>query len=187
MIIHAVHGTWPYGPPTWRGRRRTRADWAGAERPWFEPGSAFATAVMQGRSLTWVPFEWSGDNTFTARQEAIDRLHACLCASLDASGAPHAVVAHSHGGTVALAAVARLSAEQQARIAGIVTMGTPFATLKYATSSTFGVVQGALEYAGAGSPFVVAVCAAIVAALGSDRVCLHTLALSAGAWLAHSR
>ena len=185
VIIHAVHGTWPYGSPTWQGRRRTSADWTGAERPWFEPGSAFATTVMQDRSLTWVPFEWSGDNSFTARQEAIDAFHACLCTSLAASGAaPHAIVAHSHGGTVALAAVARLRAEQQARIAGIVTMGTPFATLKYATSSTFGVAQGVLEYAGALSPFVVALCTAIVWSLGSDRVILHAVALSAVAWLA---
>ena len=183
VIIHAVHGTWPYGPPTWRGRRRTREEWTGTGRPWFEGESAFVTAVTGERSLTWLPFVWSGDNTFTARQEAIDRFYTHLCTSLEASAGSHAIVAHSHGGTVALAAVARLRAEQQARIAGIVTMGTPFTTLKYATSSAAAVVQGALEFAGALAPVIVATCAAIVWALGSPRLFLHTLALAAIAWL----
>lgn len=184
MIIYAVHGTWPYGRPTWGGRRRTRAEWASADDPWFEPGSAFAAAVTQGRDVTWVPFEWSGDNTFAARDAASTRLCEHLQASLAASASPLAIVAHSHGGTVAVAAVAQLSAEHRARIVGVVTMGTPFATLKYGVSSSVAVMQALLDSAGKASPFVVALSAATVWALGSEHVFIHTVALATAAWSA---
>ncbi|MEO7190840.1 MAG: hypothetical protein ABI051_07255 [Vicinamibacterales bacterium] len=183
MIIYAVHGTWPYGPPTWRGRRRERSDWKGVERPWFEIGSAFATAVTGDHTITWSPFTWSGDNTFQARQEAIDALKTRLCESLEASDEPHAIVAHSHGGAVALAAVAGLEARLQARVAGIVTMGTPFATLQYATSSSLGLAQGLLESAGAILPIALAVGVAIGWAVGAERLLFHALLSSAVVWL----
>jgi hypothetical protein len=183
VIIYAVHGTWPYGPPSWRGRRRSRADWASADAPWSEPGSAFAAAVTQGRDVSWVPFEWTGDNTFAARDTASRELCERLQASLAASDLPLAIVAHSHGGTVAVAAVEKLSAEHRARIVGVVTMGTPFATLKYGVSSALATVQALLESAATASPFVLILSAAAVWALGSSHFFIHTIALAALAWL----
>lgn len=183
VIIYAVNGTWPYGPPRW-GHRRTRADWAGADAPWFERGSAFAAAVTQGRDVDWVPFEWPGDNTFAARDTARADLRERLQASLASGDEPLAILAHSHGGTVAVAAVAQLSAEHRARIVGIVTMGTPFATLKYGVSSSLAVAQALLDSAAKASPFVVGLSAAIVWALGSGHLFIHTVALATAAWTA---
>ena len=184
LIIYAVHGTWPYGPPTWRGRRRTRAEWSGADAPWFEPRSAFAAAVTQGHDVTWVPFEWTGDNTFAARDTARADLCERLQASLASSDEPLAILAHSHGGTVAVAAVAQLSAEHRARVVGIVTMGTPFATLKYGVSSSVAVAQALLDSAAKASPFVVGLSAATVWALGSGHFIIHTIALATAVWTA---
>jgi hypothetical protein len=149
-----------------------------------QPESAFAAAVTQGRHVSWVPFEWSGDNTFAARDRASTQLRKRLEATLTANQSPLAIVAHSHGGTVAVAAVAQLTAEHRARIVGVVTMGTPFATLKYAVSSSVGVVQGLLEAAAKASLFVVVFSAATVWALGSEHFFIHTVALTAVAWLA---
>lgn len=183
MIIYAVHGTWPYGPPSWRGRRRRRTDWSSADAPWFEAGSAFAAAVTQGRDVSWVPFTWTGFNSFAARDKASTRLCRRLQASLAASDLPLAIVAHSHGGTVAVAAVAKLSPKHRARIVGIVTMGTPFATLKYGVSPGLGTVQALLESAARASPFVLVFSAAAVWALGSSHFFAHTFLLAALAWL----
>lgn len=184
MIIYAVHGTWPYGPPTWCGRRRTRTEWSGVGAPWFEVGSAFAAAVTDGHGVTWVPFEWTGDNTFAARDTARADLCKRLQASLASSDEPLAILAHSHGGTVAVAAVAQLSAEHRARIVGIVTMGTPFATLKYGISSSVAVAQALLDSAAKASPFVLGLSAATVWALGSGHFIVHTIALATAVWTA---
>lgn len=81
-----------------------------------------------------------------------------------------------------MAAVAQLSAEHRARIVGIVTMGTPFATLKYGVSSSLGVAQALLDSAAKASPFVVGLSAASVWALGSGHVFIHTVALATAAW-----
>ena len=73
LIIHAVHGTWPYG--LWNQiLKRPPARHSSRELPWFANGSSFhkAVAMISGRNLEWVPFIWSGKNSFAARRVAGD-------------------------------------------------------------------------------------------------------------------
>src|SRR4030095_16859232 len=66
-----------------------------------------------------------------------------LKSSLSAdSQSAHVIVAHSHGGHVALSAYQTLDASEQSRIPGIVTMGTPF--LWFDPRETGQVAQGLL-------------------------------------------
>jgi hypothetical protein len=133
LVIHTVHGTWPYGPgKQWRLNKLGHSDslYAGAEVPWFLEQSEFAENVLKGRPARWLPFKWTGSNSFKARADAIRDFREHLTASLQIPHTRHIIVAHSHGGTVAAAAVARSSELDLAKIDGIVTMGAPFITLK---------------------------------------------------------
>jgi hypothetical protein len=66
VVVHAVHGTWPYG--LWAQMLKKRSQKIGGARPWFLEGSSFQIelAKLTGRTLTWVPFEWNGKNSFSA-------------------------------------------------------------------------------------------------------------------------
>jgi hypothetical protein len=75
LVVHAVHGTWPYG--FWNQIfRRTPQIRPGQELPWFLSGSPFYTNVAAdlGRDLEWVSYKWSGKNSFAARAEAANKL-----------------------------------------------------------------------------------------------------------------
>ena len=72
-----------------------------------------------------VPFKWSGINSHTARLLAARRLNKTVRKLGTAFPArPIYILAHSHGGTVALYSLR--SEELQSRISGLICMGTPF-------------------------------------------------------------
>jgi hypothetical protein len=49
VVVHTVHGTWPYG--LWN--QLLRRTGKGKELPWFENGSSFhkAVVILSGRNL----------------------------------------------------------------------------------------------------------------------------------------
>ena len=124
--IHYVHGTWGRGFEPRDKQART----PGAQPYWFESGSPFrsdlearladAGALSEGET-----FLWSGANSMDERRRAADELAGIL----DAAGhndpdVPQIVVAHSHGGNVALAARDSMSAS--GANVHIITLATPF-------------------------------------------------------------
>ena len=106
LIVTLVHGTW--------ARRAA----------WVQPGSQFRQqleARVPGLRRIEV-FEWSGRNSDSARDDAATSLleHAKQIRLNDA-GARHYIIAHSHGGTVALMAF-----ESEHEVDGIACLSTPF-------------------------------------------------------------
>src|SRR5688500_13765913 len=63
VVVHLVHGTWPFGP--WRTS-------GGRIKAWFEDGSAIQEALARhaGCSVDFRVFRWSGHNSCAARAEA---------------------------------------------------------------------------------------------------------------------
>ena len=107
-VLTLVHGTW--------------ADTTG----WVAAGSFLRREVERRlASVTFREFSWTSTNTHTARTEAGARLAQFLRAGItEYPEARHFVVAHSHGGNVALYAMR--DAEARAAVTGIATLGTPF-------------------------------------------------------------
>lgn len=132
LRIVLVHGTWGRGfdpdtvapPPVPR---------------WFEPESEFCRTLkgrLAGRlgSAVVVEFLWSGANSIREREEAAAELAAFLDRSIvQAPQALHFILAHSHGGNVAIDALAKM--EQSAGRIHIVTLATPFLSISQGTSS----------------------------------------------------
>ena len=120
-IIHLVHGTWPYGLVAHRLRWLRHPD-----ATWFHEDSPFCRALRSALSpdVTLRPFEWSGNNSYLARHVAAQQLGKRLYECYDQDDPPRQIlIAHSHGGNVAmLAALHPLSPP----LAGIATLGTPF-------------------------------------------------------------
>jgi hypothetical protein len=77
-----------------------------------------------GGRIRWHRFPWSGRNSHHARAIAAGRLRACLKARLaENPTARHLVIAHSHGGNVALDGARRRSPRAASRVA---CLATPF-------------------------------------------------------------
>lgn len=100
------------------------------DAPWTQPGSKLRQTLRRhlacrGLDVQFDVFTWSGKNDHESRLLAGRQLREHLRERLAASaGNSHAVVAHSHGGNVALYA---LRDEQlRAQIDAVVTLGTPF-------------------------------------------------------------
>ncbi|HEV2296879.1 MAG TPA: hypothetical protein VGR35_23770 [Tepidisphaeraceae bacterium] len=111
IVVHLVHGTW--APRTAWARRDSRL--CRRLREEFGPR-------MQVRRVIW-----SGRNQHSARLEAAEHEH--LERHLGkVPDVRHFVIAHSHGGNVALLAAHRL--EEPERLAGIATLATPFITFR---------------------------------------------------------
>jgi hypothetical protein len=131
--IILVHGTWGRGfflksqdegssenAPS-KGARR------GARR-WFEKGSEFREKLeeqLKSMSLEYsvYPFHWSGANSVFARDRAGTELADKLKAHLQDRSATPVIIAHSHGGNVALRALSHLGDANRVRV---VTLATPF-------------------------------------------------------------
>jgi hypothetical protein len=123
--ITLVHGTWPKG---WLPKLSKY--WA--RLSWFEPGSEFLRLLKQGLR-EWQPdatveiqsFIWSGKNSFKERHKAAEALAAMLVAQrTTAAKGRQIVIAHSHGGNVALLSLCHVPSE----FPGIelITLATPF-------------------------------------------------------------
>lgn len=141
-VITIVHGTifrvrlvefvrsvvWP------RTRRRwlhpTRSAWELRERSsWLGPRSQLRRTLAQlgdTGNVRVFPFFWSGRNGVLARTAAATRLKKKVEMRLqEYPGARHFIIAHSHGGNVALYAI-RESPLMRSQLDGLVFLSTPF-------------------------------------------------------------
>lgn len=124
-----MHGTWGRGffpkDSDAQGRGRTKR--------WFDKDSDFRKhleARLKGASLLWPveSFPWSGANSIYTRDQAARCLAEKLRSGLEKDDAAEAlIIAHSHGGNVALRALHCLGA-LASRIK-VVTLATPFLTV----------------------------------------------------------
>ena len=150
LLITLVHGTWPRGffPRLFRlkpwirgliGRRQPR------EPPpfWFEEGSPFLARLSA--ELRDIPHKitrllWTGNNSIRAR----DKTSHVLAEHLSAEHAEHPeatqlIIAHSHGGNIALRALHLLDQPDGSRLCHadgadplVVTLATPFVEVHHA-------------------------------------------------------
>ncbi|WP_210542819.1 triacylglycerol lipase [Rhodoferax sp. PAMC 29310] len=145
-VVTLVHGTFARHAP-WM---REGTLWQG-----FQPNPGDPDA-LPGRTL-FSRFCWSGANTHTDRLTAGDALHAHLDGlTTKFPHAKHFVIGHSHGGNVMLYALKDPSLAD--RIAGLVTLATPFITVRrrklhplvltgILTICLLGTVEAALQFA----------------------------------------
>jgi hypothetical protein len=129
VIIHAVHGTWPYG--LWAALLRRRPKQI-KDPLWFMGQSSFQKEVanLLSRSVQWVSFEWDGKNSFASREEAAKKLHGHLREwSEREPEAEQIIIAHSHGGSVAVETGRMLDAEPRSaiRLTKVIALASPFA------------------------------------------------------------
>lgn len=103
---------------------------------WWQTGSAFTNRLVERLSARGipqpdiVPVHWSGKNSDHDRLKGAETL-ARVLRRLDREGRSHAVLAHSHGGNVAVEGLAR--ARRSARRGAIISFGTPFFVRKLKT------------------------------------------------------
>lgn len=126
-----VHGTWGRGPPFLARRAPDRP--AG----WCRGDSSLARALGRGldrRSVGHLSsdFRWSGANSFRERDLAARRLAEMIRESaLHLPGHRQVIVAHSHGGNVALRTLQLLATEEpKCPPPEVVTLATPFIHLR---------------------------------------------------------
>jgi hypothetical protein len=108
-VLTLVHGTWARGAP------------------WTQPGSPLRSHLESrlGPNISFRVFEWTGQNSHTARLTAGEDLRHDLHQALKTHPqAQHFLIGHSHGGNVILYALRDPVLKDQ--IAGVVTLGTPF-------------------------------------------------------------
>jgi hypothetical protein len=107
-----VHGTWS------------------PDAPWIQQGSALREAIKQHCSDCEEPdlCIWSGGNTVTDRQKASDKLSKQIESSSDQK---HILIAHSHGGNVALQALNGEINKKPTKdsVVGVICLNTPFLVL----------------------------------------------------------
>lgn len=111
-IVYLVHGTWS---------RKSR---------WIAEDSEFSKALAGrlGVPLRLRPFRWSGKNSFSARESAAEELSKLLFEKLrEFPLSVHVVIAHSHGGNIALRAIAD---EYLHRRVVLVCLSTPFLNVR---------------------------------------------------------
>ena len=113
VVVTLVHGTFGRLP--------------GADASWARDGSPLRRSLTEqlGPATTFLPFRWSGMNWPSARYSAADRLreHFREVAARYADRG-HYVIAHSHGGNVALYALRDAAAN--ALPDGVACLSTPF-------------------------------------------------------------
>ena len=117
LVVTLVHGTWARGI----FRLDPVADWA-------RDDAALATRLREafGPQTVIRRFAWSGGNRHDARRVAAEALAADLSTAIGLqSDARHVVIAHSHGGNVALMALA-CEPVLADRLAGLCCLATPF-------------------------------------------------------------
>ena len=150
LLITLVHGTWPRGffPRLVRFKQRVR-ELMRRRRPWdpppfwFEQGSPFLarlSAELRDIPHKITPLLWSGANSIFER----DKTAHVLAEHLSAEHAEHPqatqlVIAHSHGGNIALRALHLLHQRDASRLCGaesanplVVTLAAPFVEVHHA-------------------------------------------------------
>jgi hypothetical protein len=108
VVIHLVHGTWA------------------PNAAWTRRGSRIRQAIERRFGAVEVrPFRWGGRNSHASRMRAARALARRLTGAIErAPRSHHFVIAHSHGGNVALHGLACLSDPN--RVLGLITLSTPF-------------------------------------------------------------
>ncbi|MBO1906570.1 hypothetical protein KHP60_15995 [Microvirga sp. 3-52] len=143
LIVHTVHGTWPYGFVRHVGRRIFGSRASSRNKPsWFEEGSGFCKDIIGqvNSPIVWVPFSWSGNNSFLSRRTAAIELAERLRLWFrERPNARHIVIAHSHGGTVAISAC-NILANSDDPLPEIITLATPFTRIFIADDPIFVMV-----------------------------------------------
>ena len=125
------HATLPGGPVIVTVHGTNDADFADEGHRWWQRGSDFSQYLIYRLAERGVPdaeilpLHWSGQNSDFDRLKGSAKL-AKVLGKLDREGRPHAVIAHSHGGNVAVEGLTR--ARRARHNGGIVTFGTPFFT-----------------------------------------------------------
>jgi len=97
---------------------------------WFEPGSVFREQLGSNLRDSNIPFAtrilmWDGHNSIVSRNKAAIVLADLIRSLANASNEPIVVIAHSHGGNVALRAV-HIAGEDAIANLKVVTLATPF-------------------------------------------------------------
>jgi pimeloyl-ACP methyl ester carboxylesterase len=116
LKVILVHGTWGRGV----FRRKPLA-------PWCRDDSVFVRALQsaleaRGVHPTVLPFNWSGDNSVFERAAAANDLQSFIDSSIPPSERL-LLIAHSHGGNVALQAITKLDDSSNVHVC---TLATPF-------------------------------------------------------------
>ena len=124
--IILVHGTWGRG---FFPKGREVSLLPPNKRWWFEEGSQFHAGLdtaLESASLDWPirAFLWSGANSVHDRDCAARELSQQLRKDLQDPDATAVIIAHSHGGNVALRALQHLNS--MADRIRVVTLATPF-------------------------------------------------------------
>jgi hypothetical protein len=156
LFIFPVNGTWPRGMiPGTLVRLFSRLSWtrllsktgAKQESLWYQLNSDFRQSLENhgnslGRRIHFQDFEWPGHNTIESRAKAAHDLRERLAKSLkDQPEKQHVIVAHSHGGNVAVHALHLLGPE--GRSVALVAMATPFLHIHHAPLN--GVLRKVLQ------------------------------------------
>ena len=136
LLITLVHGTWPRGffPML---RRRNRGPL------WFEESSPFLarlSAEFGDIPHKIKPLPWSGENSIFARDATAHVLAEYLSAEHNEHPqATQLIIAHSHGGNIALRALHLLQQRDSSQLCGgdsaiplVVTLATPFVEVHHA-------------------------------------------------------
>jgi hypothetical protein len=133
---------------------------------WVKPESRFGVALRQALAPALVvPSRWSGGNSVRARAEGVQKLRSDIEElRRQYPNAQHAVVAHSHGGNIALVVMDETLAKAKGTL-GVATLSTPFlsATMRH-HESMFGPLDGI-----AAAMFAGIAVFAVGAALGHGR------------------
>lgn len=109
VCVALVHGTWA-----------SNAQWTHEDSSLRRELERRAGAL--GMRVDFSISTWSGSNGMESRARATEQLRAHLASSISQNPtAPHFVIAHSHGGNIALRSI-----EDQRGILGVVTLSTPF-------------------------------------------------------------
>ena len=119
------------------------------EAEWVKDGSKLCEAVHKafpGR-VEFRRLPWSGGNTIGARQDAARNLGAQILADpARPAGARHFLVAHSHGGNIALYALRDPAVLE--RITGVATLATPFLIARKRDLGTRGLILFCVGFLG---------------------------------------
>jgi hypothetical protein len=135
LLITTVHGTWGRG--FFPGRQRQN------RRPWFGEDSPFLDRLIEElgdipHKIT--PLLWSGEDSIYERDKTAHDLAERLSAEhAEHPQATQLVIAHSHGGNIALRALYLLRKRDASRLCGaemptplVVTLATPFVEVQHA-------------------------------------------------------
>jgi hypothetical protein len=131
ITVTLVHGTWGGHKRRWFGRK--------AKPTWYDDGQSFRYWLglrlsAAGFEPTFRAFEWSGRNSISARCTAAQKLSASLASQFRDTPDDGVIIAHSHGGNVALKAIDTLRVDNKVELGKIpnsnrlrvITLATPF-------------------------------------------------------------